>query len=88
MRKEDPMNRQLKRFELPESKAEMSKDERLDKFLKRNGIELLPFQKEIIKQMSMSQKIYICYPSNNGRTDFRLLELVASILKGENDERV
>lgn len=30
----------------------MTKDEKLDEFLKRTGIELLPFQREILGQMT------------------------------------
>lgn len=40
----------------------MTKDEKLDEFLKRIGIELLPFQKELIKKIADENKIYVCYP--------------------------
>lgn len=39
----------------------MTKDEKLDKFLKKIGIELLPFQKEFIKKITDEDKIYMCY---------------------------
>jgi hypothetical protein len=32
--------------------SSMTKDEKLDEFLKRTGIELLPFQREILGQMT------------------------------------
>lgn len=51
----------------------MTSDEKLDEFLKRTGIELLPFQKEILKQMTDGNKIYICYPPHVGRTNTLLL---------------
>lgn len=47
----------------------MTKVEKLDEFLKRIGIELLPFQREILSQMTDGNKIYICYPPNVGRTN-------------------
>lgn len=40
----------------------MTKDEKLDEFLKRIGIELLPFQKELIKKIADENKIYVCVP--------------------------
>lgn len=82
------MDRQLKRFDLPKSKVEMSEDDKLDEFLKNNCIELLPFQKEIIVQMIMHRKIYICYPPDCGRTDvFKLVRLLfAEFERGKNDE--
>lgn len=63
----------------------MTKDEKLDEFLKRTGIELLPFQKETLKQMTDENKIYICYPPNVGRTNTLLLmrALANVIEKGE-----
>lgn len=65
----------------------MTKDEKLDEFLKRTGIELLPFQKEILKQMTDENKIYICYPPNIGRTNTLLLmrALANVIEKGETN---
>lgn len=36
----------------------MTKDEKLDEFMKRIGIELSPFQKEIIKKIADENKIY------------------------------
>lgn len=39
----------------------MTKDEKLDEFMKRIGIELSPFQKEIIKKIADENKIYMCY---------------------------
>lgn len=51
----------------------MTKNEYLDEFLKRTGIELLPFQKEIISQIIDGNRIYICHPPHFGRTNARLL---------------
>ena len=64
------------------------KDEMLDEFLKRTGIELLPFQKEILNQMMDGNKIYICYPPHVGRTNILLLlrALGATLEKGGDDE--
>lgn len=67
------------------TRCPMTEDEKLDEFLKLIGVELLSFQREILKQ-TMDQKIYICYPPHHGRTDFRILHYVMSaLLKGEND---
>lgn len=65
----------------------MIKDEKLDEFLKRTGIELLPFQREILRQMTDGNKIYICYPPNVGRTNTILLmrALGAIFERGGND---
>lgn len=64
----------------------MFEDEKLDEFLKRINIELRPFEKEILKHVMKGEKIYICYPPHNGRTDFRVLHRVmTALLKGEND---
>lgn len=80
------MDRQLKRFELPEPKNEEAEYKKLDEFLKKNCIELLPFQREVVAQMLMHRKIYICYPPNCGRTDIlRLMRLLlAEFERGEN----
>lgn len=43
----------------------MTKDEKLDEFLKRIGIELLPFQKELIKKIADENKIYVCYDATS-----------------------
>lgn len=51
----------------------MTKTEKLDEFLKRTGIELLPFQKEIIGQIIDGNRVYICYPPHFGRTNAQLL---------------
>ena len=63
----------------------MIKDKMFDEFLKRTGIELLPFQKEILSQM---MEIYICYPPHVGRINTLLLmrALGSTLAKGENDE--
>ena len=71
------------------SNMSMMKNDKLDEFLKRTGIELLPFQKEIINQVMDGNKIYICYPPNVGRTNTILLmrALVAIFEKGEKNEQ-
>jgi hypothetical protein len=56
----------------------MTKDEKLDEFLKRIGIELLPFQKEFIKKIADENKIYVCYPPHVGRYEsLRLIQALA-----------
>lgn len=66
----------------------MTKDEKLDKFLRLNGIELSPVQKELLKQIVDCGEIYICYPPYSGRTYFRILHYVMTrLLKGETDGR-
>jgi hypothetical protein len=64
----------------------MTKNEYLDEFLKRAGIELLPFQKEIIGQIIDENRVYICYPPHFGRTNILLMmqAIEASVKKGEN----
>lgn len=68
----------------------MIKDKMFDEFLKRTGIELLPFQKEILSQMMDENKIYICYPPHVGRTNTLLLSraLGSTLAKGEDDVEV
>lgn len=68
----------------------MIKDKMFDEFLKRTSIELLPFQKEILSQMTNGNKIYICYPPSVGRTNTLLLmrTLGATLKKGEDDAEV
>ena len=63
----------------------MTKDEKLDEFLKRIGIELLPFQKELIKKIADENKIYVCYPPHVGRYEsLRLIQALANVFeKGE-----
>lgn len=65
----------------------MTKDEKLDEFMKRIGIELLPFQKEFIKKITDENKIYMCYPPHVGRYESLLLiqALANAFEKGKND---
>lgn len=67
----------------------MTKDEKLDEFLKRIGIELLPFQKEFIKKITDEDKIYMCYPPHVGRYEsLRLMQALANVFeKGERNGR-
>ena len=67
-----------------------TRNEKLEEFIKRTGIELLPFQKEILSQMTDENKIYICYPPYVGRTSTLLLmrALGATLEKGEHDAEV
>lgn len=67
-----------------------TKNEKLEEFLKRTGIELLPFQKEILSQMTDGNKIYICYPPHFGRINNNVLmrALGATLEKGEGDAEV
>lgn len=71
------------------SNMSMMKNDKLDEFLKRTSIELLPFQKEIVNQVMDGNKIYICYPPNVGRTNTILLmrALVAIFERGEKNEQ-
>ena len=66
----------------------MTKDEKLDEFLKRIGIELLPFQKEFIKKIMDEDKIYMCYPPHVGQYEsLRLMQALANVFeKGENHD--
>lgn len=66
----------------------MTRNEKLDEFLKEIGIELLPFQKEILKQIINGNKIYICYPPNIRRTNMLLLvrSLMNEFKKGEDSD--
>ncbi|WP_317327640.1 hypothetical protein [Ruthenibacterium lactatiformans] len=66
----------------------MTKDEKLDEFLKRIGIELLPFQKEFIKKITDEDKIYMCYPPHVGQYEsLRLMQALANVFeKGENHD--
>lgn len=65
----------------------MMKNEKLDEFLKKTGIELLPFQKEIVSQIMDGNKIYICCPPYVGRINtILLMQALRSVFeKGEND---
>lgn len=64
----------------------MTKDEKFDEFSRLNGIELLPTQKEHLKQIADRKETYVYYPPFNGRTCFRILHYVMTLLlKGEND---
>lgn len=67
-----------------------TRNEKLEEFIKRTGIELLPFQKEILSQMMDGNKIYIFYPPYVGRTSTLLLmrALRATLEKGEDDAEV
>ena len=67
----------------------MTKDEKLDEFMKRIGIELSPFQKEIIKKIADENKIYMCYPPHGGRYEsLRLIQALANVFeKGEKNAR-
>lgn len=66
----------------------MTKDEKLDEFMKRIGIELSPFQKEIIKKIADENKIYMCYPPHVGQYEsLRLMQALANVFeKGENHD--
>ena len=43
-----------------------------DDFLKANGIELLPFQKEVLEKISKGEKVYVLYPPMLSRTNTKL----------------
>ena len=64
----------------------MTKDVKFDEFLRLNGIELLPTQKEHLKQIADRKETYVCYPPYSGRTYFRILHYAMTrLLKGENN---
>lgn len=66
----------------------MTKDEKLDEFLRLNGIKLSPTQREHLKQIADRGGIYVCYPPYSGRTYFRILHYAMTrLLKGETDAR-
>lgn len=67
----------------------MTKDEKLDEFLKIIGIELLPFQKELIKKIADENKIYACYPPHVGQYEsLRLIQALANVFeKGEKNAK-
>lgn len=56
-------------------------------YLEKMGIELLPYQKELIKENLDKKDAYVIYPPSVGRTDFRMLEKIVRTvyLEGEND---
>lgn len=56
-------------------------------FLDRTGIELLPYQKEILKHVTDGEKPYVIFPPFNGR--FYLQNLLYSIqmLLSKGEER-
>ena len=80
------MDRQLKRFDLPEPKTKEAMYKQLDEFLQRIGVELLPFQRELLAQMLMQKRIHICYPPIFGRTNVLLMMqyFVNEFKRGEN----
>ena len=43
-----------------------------DDFLYANGIELLPFQKEVLEKISKDEKVYVLYPPMLSRTNAKL----------------
>lgn len=65
------MDRQLKRFDLPEPKSKET---------------MYPFQRELLAQMLMRQKVYIFYPPHFGRADaLRMMShFVNEFKRGEN----
>lgn len=80
------MDRQIKRFDLPEPKTKETMYKQLDEFLQRIGVELLPFQRELLAQMLMQKRIHICCPPNFGRTNVLLMMqyFVNEFKRGEN----
>lgn len=80
------MDRQLKRFDLPEPKTKEAMYKRLDEFLKGIGVELFPFQRELLAQMLMQKRIHICHLPSFGRTNALLMMqyFVNEFKRGEN----
>lgn len=62
--------------------------DKVDEFLERTGIELLPYQKEVLQHIANGERGYVIFPYRNGRDFFyqSLLYLMPILLsKGEND---
>lgn len=59
----------------------------LDDFLDRTGIELLPYQKEILKHAVAGEKPYVIFPPFNGRFYFQNLLYSIQILLSKGEER-
>lgn len=58
--------------------------EKIDEFLEKSRIELLPFQKEILRNAIHGKRIYIIHPPHMGRYYFQgLLYLISNLTKGE-----
>ena len=74
------MHKILKKNNIPED-VELMSDSGWECYATKMNIELLPFQKEILKQTTIDRKrLYICYPPNFGRTDLRTPYLLVSTL--------
>lgn len=61
-------------------------EEKLNKFymyLEKIGIKLFPYQKILIKETLERSNAYVIYPPNIGKTDFRMLEKMASTVYGD-----
>lgn len=59
--------------------------DKLDEFLERTGIELLPFQKEVLRHVVNGERCYFIFPYRHGREFFQgLLYSLPLLLKGEN----
>lgn len=53
--------------------------------LEKIGIELFPYQKEVLKHVTNGEKTYFPYPPGNGRYYFQsLLYLMSILLRPEN----
>lgn len=61
---------------------------KLDEFLERTGIELLPYQKKVLQHLVNGERCYVIFPYRNGRDYFQYLAYLIPFLlsKGENDE--
>ena len=62
--------------------------DKLDEFLEMTGIELLPYQKEMLRHAVTGEKPYVIFPPHYRRVHFQTLSYVMQTLlsKGENDE--
>lgn len=50
-------------------------------FLKQVGVDLLPYQKELLKEYIRSEKtIYVTYPSKLDRTNFKILSEMTRLI--------
>lgn len=66
--------------------------DKFNEFLEKTGIELLPFQKEVLEKIPKGEKVYVLYPPQLSRENAKLFfQTVLEIIyrtenktKGEN----
>lgn len=50
--------------------------DKIDKFLEKIGVELLPYQKEFLKHFINNENVYVLYSPSYGRYYLHLLYLI------------